>query len=151
MQKLPYACFPIILTSSERCSKDIWQKWQLVWMLFILGKFESDIPCQHKAKLSVFMVCTILKTSWILEVVLKIWIPWIRLRSLKSTYFLYYSLGPWKLKIIWLTMAEKIKIKDDCPLIVFTNQKIKRGLQNGDLLNKSWSLKTVICRAWSWL
>ena len=93
MQKLPYACFPIILTSSERCSKDIWQKWQLVWMLFILGKFESDIPCQHKAKLSVFMVCTILKTSWILEVVLKIWSPWIRLRSLKSTYFLYYSLG----------------------------------------------------------
>ena len=44
-------------------------------------------------------------------------------------------------------MAEEIKIKDDCPLIVFTDQKFKRGLQNGDLLNKSWSLKTVICLA----
>ena len=40
-------------------------------------------------------------------------------------------------------MAEEIKIKDDCPLIVFTDQKFKRGLQNGDLMNKSWSLKAV--------
>ena len=44
-------------------------------------------------------------------------------------------------------MAEEIKIKDDCPLIVFTDQKFQRGLQNGDLLNKSWSLKAAICLA----
>ena len=42
-------------------------------------------------------------------------------------------------------MAEEIKVKDDYPLSVLTNHKFKRGShQNADLLNKSWSLKTVI-------
>ena len=46
-------------------------------------------------------------------------------------------------------MAEEIKIKDDCPLIVFTYQKIKRGLQNGDVVvNFSFQLIFIFSLFW---
>ena len=41
-------------------------------------------------------------------------------------------------------MAEEVKIINDS-MMFFANKVFKRGIKNADFLNKSLSLKTVIC------